>query len=196
MGGQQERDIQIYTNGDRWIERDRHRQRERAGETVTYRHRQRETVGEWATYKHTQMKTVTDIDKGRQHKRDRHTQMETEGESDRQTQMEAGGESDRHTQREAESVRDRYTHTNDDSRRCTDIYIYIHTQTQIVGKTVIMIYTQRETDIQREGKTKGNRRKKFHYFKNCQWCFRSVALKFIYPSSEYTTFTNIPQRSE
>ena len=79
MGGQQERDIQIYTNGDSGRETDRHRQRETAGETVIYRHRQRETVGEWVAYTHTQMKTVTYIDKGRQHKRDRHTQMETEG---------------------------------------------------------------------------------------------------------------------
>ena len=58
---------------------------------MIYRHRQRETVGEWMAYTHTQMKTVTYIDKGRQHKRDRHTQMETEGESDRHTQMETEG---------------------------------------------------------------------------------------------------------
>lgn len=37
---------ETYIHKWRQTERDRHRQRETAGETVTYRHRQRETVGE------------------------------------------------------------------------------------------------------------------------------------------------------
>ena len=81
---------------------------------------------------------------------DRHTQIETEGESDRHTQMEAEGESDRHTQMETEEENDIHKgrqkvcvtgiHTQMMTAGDALTYIYIHTQTQIVGKTVIMIY--------------------------------------------------------